>query len=98
MAENKRPSKVMKIGNVEVAAWEKTAEDGKVFYSYSFQKSYKTKDGKWANTAFFSVTDLPALSLLAATISQKNARIVDMKAKAEEAETQAPADNEDVPF
>lgn len=99
MADN-RPKKVLKIGNIEAAAWEKTTQDGKVFYSYSFQKSYKNAEGKWANTAFFNASDLPALAMLAASISQKSARVVDMEAKAnaKQAEPPAPEDSEDVPF
>lgn len=52
-----KPVKSVKSGGCEAAVWMKEFE-GKPSFSFSFQKSYKGKDGSWKNTTFFNKTDL----------------------------------------
>lgn len=95
MAETKRPSAVMKLGGIEVAKWERKDDEGKTFCSFTFQRSYKNKDDKWENTAFFRSTDLPVLASMLLTIAAKNAKVSRPAEKAAAAKTE---DEEDVPF
>jgi len=76
MAEN-RPAKVLKLGGIEIAEWEKESADGKTYRSFSFQKSYKTKDGKWEHTTSFLVNDLPTLASLILTVLGHKTTIID---------------------
>ncbi len=57
-----KPSKTYKFGSVQAAVWEKEVETGKksfVAKSVTIQKNYKGKDGKWASTNSFSLSDIP---------------------------------------
>lgn len=61
-----KPVQTFRRGSVSIAVFEKElTKNGKTFTSTSFaiQTSYKDKDGKWQNSSFFKVTDLPKLLL-----------------------------------
>lgn len=96
MAETKRPSAVMKLGGIEVAKWERKTEEGDTLCSFTFQRSYKNKDGKWENTAFFRPADLPILASMILTIAAKNAKVSKPAEKA--AANTATQQEDDVPF
>ena len=64
MAENNRPVYKYQLGTIECAVWAKQASDGKPYFQFSFQKTYKTKDGKYQHTTFFNKSDLAALAML----------------------------------
>jgi len=57
-----KPVDKVRFGSVEVCLWEKesTGNDGKPFMSqtFSFQKSYKDKEGNWQNTQVFQLNDI----------------------------------------
>jgi hypothetical protein len=81
-----KPVKKFKLGNVECAVWENTSnnaangngDEEKVYNSYSFQKSYKDKDGKWANTTNYNETDLRTLyALLGGIVARLTKEIKD---------------------
>ena len=67
MTENNRPVYKYQLGTVECAVWAKQASDGKPYFQFSFQKTYKSKDGKYMHTTFFNKSDLPLL----ATVCQR---------------------------
>ena len=83
-----QPIKKLKSGRVEGAVWEKEF-DGKKSYSFTFQKSYKDKEGKWQNTNFFTQNELADVINLAQAFFGKKVRVVELdggKAKAETTE------------
>ena len=98
MAE--RPTKVLKLGGIEIAKWEKETKDGKIMASYSFQKTYKDNNtNEWKHTSFFNLTDLPILaSLILLTVGKSAKVIAPQPAQPLIEGNQAPQENEDVPF
>jgi hypothetical protein len=65
------PVKTYRLGNCQAAIFESDYQ-GKKSHSIKLSKSYKTKDGKWNNTDFFYLTDIPALhGLLGAMINNQ---------------------------
>jgi CRISPR/Cas system-associated endonuclease Cas1 len=64
-----KPIKTIKYGQVELAVWQGEF-DGKPTYSYSFQKSYKTKDGQWKQTNFFNDKELLQVGMLIVNATQ----------------------------
>ena len=100
--EKQKPIKVIKLFGVEVAEWERESADGKTYSSFSFQKSYKTKDGKWAHTTSFVLNDLPILISLISKVVDGKTLIVDPNTtttKEESTTPEKPAQaEEDVPF
>jgi len=66
------------IGSVSATEWE-TEYDGKIKKSYSFQKSFKDKEGEWKNSFYFGVGDMPALLEVVRKITDKAAVITEMK-------------------
>ena len=99
MAEN-RPTKVLKIGGIEVAKWEKQTKDGKTMASYSFQKTYKDNNtDEWKHTSFFNLTDLPILaSLILLTVGKSAKVIAPQPAQPQIEGNTVPQESEDVPF
>lgn len=52
-----RPIRVYKDGGLEVSKWAHN-HDGRISYSFSFQKSYKDRNGNWQHTNFYDSSDL----------------------------------------
>ena len=85
------PVKVYKSGAVSVSIFKNTTQDGKDFYSFSFQKSYK-KDGEWANTTSFNMNDLPHLNLIVNKLLEKTIKeITPNQNNSNQQQTQQPA-------
>ena len=98
MAEN-RPSKVLRIGGIEIAKWEKATDDGKTLVSYSFQKTYKDNNtDEWKHTSFFKLSDLPILASLILLAVGKSAKVIVPPAQPLIEGNTTPQESEDVPF
>lgn len=54
-----KPTMSFKLGSIELAVWGSDKGD-----SYSIQKSYKDKDGKWVQTNFFFASEMPVIKAL----------------------------------
>ena len=48
-----KPVMKFRNGSITLSVWGKAKEDGSMNYSFTIQKSYKTRDGEWKNTDFF---------------------------------------------
>lgn len=59
-----KPTRSVRIGNVQIAEWSQTLQNGAVVFNYTFTKSYKDKDGNWQNGTSFSEADLCVLKEL----------------------------------
>lgn len=57
------PVHKIKLGSVQISAWKNTGQNGD-FYTFTFQRSYKDKNGEWKNTEQMRTNDLPKMSLL----------------------------------
>jgi hypothetical protein len=57
MSDNNKPSGKINLYPVSAAIWRKETDKG-VFYSVTFEKSYKDSSGKWQSSSSFSESDL----------------------------------------
>ena len=94
MAENNRPIYKYQIGGVECAVWAKQATDGRPYFQFTFQKTYKSKDGKYMHTTSFSKADLPLLATLANRACMQEI----VKQATDVNETEKPVEVDGVPF
>ncbi|MEE9311594.1 MAG: hypothetical protein V3V10_04200 [Planctomycetota bacterium] len=62
--ERKKPVETLRDGSVKAAVWENEGEKGK-FHSVTFSRSYRDKEGNYADTNRFSGSDLLKLSSIA---------------------------------
>ena len=94
MAENNRPISKYQLGTIECAVWAKQATDGRPYFQFSFQKTYKSKDGKYQHTSFFNKADLPLLATLCqrACLAEITKQAVELRSAPE------PQIEEDIPF
>jgi hypothetical protein len=64
MSDNKKPAAKVTLHPVSAAIWRNQNQSG-VFYSATFERSYKDEDGKWQRTSTFSASDLLLLAKVA---------------------------------
>lgn len=60
MTTTKKPANTLRSGNVKATLWQNESEKGP-FYSATFARPYKDKDGNWHNAPSFGLRDLEAL-------------------------------------
>jgi hypothetical protein len=76
MSDNKRPAEKVSIFPVSGAIW-KNENNGKTFYSVTFERSYKDDGGKFHTSSSFNTNDLLALAKVA---DQCHSRILELRA------------------
>lgn len=57
---NKGPVAKHRAGQIEAAVWENEGKEGP-YYTVSFSRNYKDKEGNWKNATNFRRQDLPYL-------------------------------------
>ncbi len=55
-----KPVAEVKLGRIRAAVWANEADE-KTFYSVTFSRLYKDKDGNWKDSTSYSRDDLPLL-------------------------------------
>jgi hypothetical protein len=65
MSDNAKPVSKVSFYPVTAAIWRNEGKDGAVFYSATFERSYKGEDGKYKSSDSFNATDLLLLSKVA---------------------------------
>ena len=53
------PIKKFSVGGIQLAIWENEGQEGRKFYSVSFDRRYKDKEGNWKSTTSLGANDLP---------------------------------------
>ncbi len=53
------PVKKFNVGAVQAAVWNNDSKEGKRFFSVSFDKRYKDKEGNWKSSGSLMAGDLP---------------------------------------
>jgi hypothetical protein len=53
------PAKKFAAGGIQVAIWENKGREGNNYYTVSFDKRYKDKEGNWKSTTSLKANDLP---------------------------------------
>lgn len=61
MSNKSKPVDQIRINNFRAAIWSNPTEDGRVFYSITFSKSYQDKAGNWKETDSYNPNDLLVL-------------------------------------
>ena len=69
MATQKKPATTLRCGGIKAAIWMNDTEKGP-FYSATFSRSFKDAEGNWKNSASFGLSDLEAITALAAQAKQ----------------------------
>ena len=67
--EKKGPVKSIREGDVSVSIWSRTFK-GRIFYSCSFERSYKDAQGQYRYTRYFGLDDLGKVMSLAQQASE----------------------------
>ena len=60
-----QPIQRFRIGLIEAAVWQNTADNNRVFYNVTLQRSFQDREGEWKTTGSFSHTDLLNVARLA---------------------------------
>jgi hypothetical protein len=81
MSDNKKPEKIT-IYPVSAAIW-RNENNGKAFYSVTFERSYKDDAGKWHTSSSFNSNDL---LLLAKVADQAHTKIQELRANDRQAQ------------
>ena len=76
MSDSKKPAARVSLHPVSAAIWRNHNQKG-VFYSVTFEKSYKDEAGKWQTSSTFSASDL---LLLAKVADQAHSEIYKLRA------------------
>lgn len=61
----KPPVHEVRLGRIKAAVWENPGDNGEVFLSVTFSRSYKDKDGQWRSASSYSGGDILVLSEVA---------------------------------
>lgn len=69
------PVAKLRIGLITASIWERILPDG-TFYSASFERRYRDKEGQWHTSHSFNTEELLALSKLA---DQAHSRILELR-------------------
>jgi hypothetical protein len=86
MSDTKKPAAKVSLHPVSAAIWRNQNPNG-VFYSVTFERSYKDDAGKWQASSTFNANDL---LLLAKVADQAHSEIFKLRAN----DRQAQADDE----
>ncbi len=65
MSDNKKPVSKITLHPVTAAIWKNQNGDGKVFYSVTFERSYRDEAGNWKSSDNYSVGELLLLAKVA---------------------------------
>ena len=77
MSDSKKPAAKITLYPVSAAIWANETEKG-VFYSVTFERSYKDDDGTWQSSSSFSLSELLLLSKVA---DQAHSKVYELRAK-----------------
>lgn len=57
----RQPVAKVRLGAITFSIWENSSEDGRIFYSFTLQRSYQDQYGVWQNTETFRASDAMAI-------------------------------------
>lgn len=74
--EKNRPVTEIRVGNVKIALWKRSGDDGPLYSAGKPQVSYRDRDGNWHNdTASYGSQDLVNLATAALQARAELARL-----------------------
>lgn len=91
---NSKPTPIdrVQIYPVTAAIWKNTTDDGKAFYSFTLDRSYKTEDGKYESANSFGLSDALLLAKVADIVDSRIRKLYDADRQA--ARSEANLDND----
>ncbi|MCA9195502.1 MAG: hypothetical protein KDB03_27210 [Planctomycetales bacterium] len=87
--KNAKPIDEFRLGNVRAAIWENISQNGKVFYSTTFDASYTDETGQWRNKKSFSLNECLRLEKVAGQAAVRIQQLNQEAAKGARLDTQA---------
>ena len=70
MSDTKKPAAKIQMFPLSSAIWRRQTDKG-VFFSATFERSYRDENGKWQSTSTFNAADLLTLAKLADATDSK---------------------------
>ncbi|TWT35223.1 hypothetical protein KOR34_01110 [Posidoniimonas corsicana] len=67
----------IRLGRISAAIWKQTAGDGKTFYNFTIERSYKDDTGNYQSAASFSLGDALVVAKLANLVDTRIRRLLD---------------------
>ena len=83
---NNSPIDRIRVGRVAAAIWRNTGDDGKHFYSFTLDRSYEDKNGKWQSTDSFGLNDALVAAKVCNLADTRIRKLYDADRQAENAE------------
>jgi len=83
MSENNKPAAKVTLHPVSAAIWRNQTQKGEVFYSTTFEKSYRDEAGNWKSSDSFNAADL---LLLAKVADEAHTKIYELRASDRQAQ------------
>ena len=77
-----QPFENIRIGNVKAAIWKNNGENGPRF-NVTFQRLYRTEEGKWLSTASFNRDDLLVLLKVSNEVHTRMHQLIDESRKSQ---------------
>ncbi|TWT35192.1 hypothetical protein KOR34_00800 [Posidoniimonas corsicana] len=67
----------VRLGRISAAIWKQTAGDGKTFYNFTIERSYKDEAGNYQSAASFSLGDALVVAKLANLVDTRIRKLMD---------------------
>jgi hypothetical protein len=83
MSDTNKPAATIKRSPVNAAIWRNQTQKGEVFYSVTFERSYKDDAGNWKSSDSFNAGDL---LLLAKVADEAHTKIYELRASDRQAQ------------
>ena len=81
-----QPVDRIRIGRITAAIWRQTTEDGKQFYNFTLQRTYKDNDGNYQSSPNFALSDALIVAKVADRADTKIRRLLSVDAQAAQAD------------
>ncbi|MEM7625874.1 MAG: hypothetical protein AAF333_09610 [Planctomycetota bacterium] len=85
----RRPVMTVDHFPLRAAVWDNITREGEVFYSVTFERAYKNKDGQWNSSQNFNRSDLLGLAKLADAVDTEIREMLDAERDARRVQEQA---------
>lgn len=54
---NNAPIATIRTGRISAAIWQQTTENGRTFFNFTLQRTYKDSDGEYQSSTSFALSD-----------------------------------------
>ena len=68
----------IRLGRISAAIWKQTADDGRSFYNFSLERTYKDNDGNFQSSSSFALSDALVVAKVANQADTRIRRLLDV--------------------